>query len=331
MSPALQAKLLRVLQEREFERVGDSHTIKIDVRVIAATHSDLAQDGRGRDVPRGSLLPLNVHPGAAAAAARAPRRHSAAGAALPAEALAPDSGRGADDGVAGGDAPADGVSLARQRPAAREHRRARDRLQPGALADRRPGSAARKSRISRPSSTGPEPWLPEDGLDFERYIEAIELSLIKRSLERTQRQQAPGGEAAEPEAHDPHRETEAARSPTAARITECLHASPTGRSSSKASRRRSAPANARSSCRRSSSCRAKHPDAVMMWFATGPAVGIAGRGARGRGRSGESGENRMAAGRRAQGSAGTLRHSPRREAAALRGTAAPGPRRTESA
>src|SRR5512141_89403 len=41
MSPALQAKLLRVLQEREFERVGDSHTIKIDVRVIAATHSDL--------------------------------------------------------------------------------------------------------------------------------------------------------------------------------------------------------------------------------------------------------------------------------------------------
>ena len=43
MSPALQAKLLRVLQEREFERVGDSHPIKIDVRVIAATHSDLAR------------------------------------------------------------------------------------------------------------------------------------------------------------------------------------------------------------------------------------------------------------------------------------------------
>src|SRR3954454_4248289 len=43
MSPALQAKLLRVLQEREFERVGDSHTVKIDVRVIAATHSDLTR------------------------------------------------------------------------------------------------------------------------------------------------------------------------------------------------------------------------------------------------------------------------------------------------
>src|SRR6059036_161201 len=52
MSPALQMKLLRVLQEREFERVGDSHTIKVDVRVIAATNSDLARmvaDGEFRE------------------------------------------------------------------------------------------------------------------------------------------------------------------------------------------------------------------------------------------------------------------------------------------
>jgi transcriptional regulator with PAS, ATPase and Fis domain len=33
---------------------------------------------------------------------------------------------------------------------------------------------------------GTEAWLPEDGIDFERYIEGIELSLIRRSLERTQ-------------------------------------------------------------------------------------------------------------------------------------------------
>jgi DNA-binding NtrC family response regulator len=43
MSPSLQMKLLRALQEREFERVGDNQTIKVDVRVIAATNSELAR------------------------------------------------------------------------------------------------------------------------------------------------------------------------------------------------------------------------------------------------------------------------------------------------
>src|SRR4051812_37340771 len=52
MSSGLQMKLLRVLQEREFERVGDSHTTKVDVRVIAATNSDLTRmvaDGHFRE------------------------------------------------------------------------------------------------------------------------------------------------------------------------------------------------------------------------------------------------------------------------------------------
>jgi two-component system response regulator PilR (NtrC family) len=51
MSAALQAKLLRVLQERAFERIGDSQQIRVDVRVIAATNADLARmvrDGQFR-------------------------------------------------------------------------------------------------------------------------------------------------------------------------------------------------------------------------------------------------------------------------------------------
>ncbi|HMY76533.1 MAG TPA: sigma-54 dependent transcriptional regulator, partial [Blastocatellia bacterium] len=51
LSPAMQVKLLRVLQEREFERVGGTETIKVNVRLIAATNVELeqaVQDGRFR-------------------------------------------------------------------------------------------------------------------------------------------------------------------------------------------------------------------------------------------------------------------------------------------
>ena len=67
MSVGLQMKLLRALQEREFERVGDNQTIKVDVRVIAATNSDLARmvaEGAFREdlYYRLNVIPIELPP-----------------------------------------------------------------------------------------------------------------------------------------------------------------------------------------------------------------------------------------------------------------------------
>ncbi len=62
ISPQLQAKLLRVLQEREFERVGGNRTIKVNVRVIATTNRHLEESVERKEFRQDLFFRLNVVP-----------------------------------------------------------------------------------------------------------------------------------------------------------------------------------------------------------------------------------------------------------------------------
>jgi len=67
MPMALQMKMLRVLQEREFERIGDTKTIKVDVRIVAATNADLlkmVKEGTFREdlYYRLNVIPVHIAP-----------------------------------------------------------------------------------------------------------------------------------------------------------------------------------------------------------------------------------------------------------------------------
>jgi two-component system, NtrC family, response regulator AtoC len=188
MSSALQMKLLRVLQEREFERVGETHTTKVDVRIIAATNSDLGRlvaDGQFREdlFYRLNVIPVELPPlrdrkedipllvqhfldkfhaeGMAAGALRAPltvaqdamRRLMAYS--WPGNVRQLENAVERAVAISAGRAQIDAADL----PA--EIQQAREPALTSAMA------------------------LPEEGLDLERFVANVERELIQRSLERT--------------------------------------------------------------------------------------------------------------------------------------------------
>ncbi len=75
----MQVKLLRVVQEKTVRPVGESREERVDVRILSATHRNLADLVAAGPLPRGSVLPHQCHRAARAAAARAQRRHSGPG------------------------------------------------------------------------------------------------------------------------------------------------------------------------------------------------------------------------------------------------------------
>ena len=149
MAPGTQAKLLRLLQEKQFERVGGNTTIDTDIRVIAATNQDLESLGRRRPLPAGPLLPPQRADDPRPALARTDRRHSPAAGVF----HRPDE-RELDRHVRGVSPEAmqllDGTLLAGQRAGAAERRP----IRPGA--HRRRYADRRKS--PPPSSASPRRW-----------------------------------------------------------------------------------------------------------------------------------------------------------------------------
>src|SRR3954471_2197195 len=183
MSPALQAKLLRVLQEREFERVGDSHTVKIDVRVIAATHSDLARmvaDGSFREdlFYRLNVIPVQLPP------SRERREDIPLLVQHFLQKLSAESERSS-------------VTISQD-----ALRRLMAHAWPGNIRqlenaiERALAFSQGRSQIDvhdltadlqqqTPAADSSDVWFPDEGLDLARHIDGIELALIRRSLRRT--------------------------------------------------------------------------------------------------------------------------------------------------
>jgi DNA-binding NtrC family response regulator len=188
MSVALQTKLLRVLQEREFERVGDSHTIKVDVRIIAATNSDLARMVTAGQFREDLYYRLNVIP-----VQLPPLRERKEDIPLLVQHFLDKLRVDATEG---------GLPRVPQTVAQEAMRRLMASAWPGnvrqlenaveravAISGGRPqidvGDLPLEIQQAEEPPLPSAVALPEDGLDLDAFVAQIERDLIERSLERT--------------------------------------------------------------------------------------------------------------------------------------------------
>ncbi len=161
MPLATQVKLLRVLQEGEFERVGGTQTLKVDVRIIAATNRGPGGRGGRGALPQGPVLPPQRHPPDHPAPAGAGGGHPPAGPAFPGQVL--PGKRPPGHGVQpGGHAGPEKLLLARQHPGAAERGgtgRGPDHRQYGGTSRTcRTKSAGTPRRTTRSSCRWGSPW-----------------------------------------------------------------------------------------------------------------------------------------------------------------------------
>ena len=180
MSTALQMKLLRALQEREFERIGDSQTIKVDVRVIAATNSELSKmvaEGTFREdlYYRLHVIPIQLPP-------LRERRDD-----IPVlvkhflEKFAPGTAMQVSQGAMR-------ALMAYQWPGnVRQLENAIERAVALGAGRREIAITDLPSEVQTTPETTETPFVdfPDSGLDLPAYLAKIERDLIQRSLDRT--------------------------------------------------------------------------------------------------------------------------------------------------
>jgi DNA-binding NtrC family response regulator len=183
----LQVKLLRVLQEREFQRLGSSETIRSDARVIAATNSDLLQriaQHRFREdlYYRLNVVPIRMpalrqRPGDVAALAEHFVEKICRQEEIPAKSIAPE----AVEQLSTRSWPGNVRQLENAIEMAVALSGDRNSLVPGDF----PISPEDSSAFFTPPGEAPLVAVPDGGLDYERTLALIERSIIEQALLKT--------------------------------------------------------------------------------------------------------------------------------------------------